>query len=50
MFPAGAIVGFRDARRTGPVHSGVTAGMSVAVATFSIYSLLVLVPSYFSMN
>jgi hypothetical protein len=42
MFLAWAVVAFNAARRTGRLQSGVTAGMSVALATFSIYSLLVL--------
>jgi hypothetical protein len=42
MFLAWAVVAFRAARRTGRLQSGVTAGMSVALATFSIYSLLIL--------
>ena len=42
MFLAWAAVAFRAARRTGRLQSGMTAGTAVACATFTTFSLLVL--------
>jgi len=42
MFFVWGVVSFRAARRTGRVLSGVTSGMTVALATFVVFDLLVL--------
>ncbi|HEY8165361.1 MAG TPA: hypothetical protein VIF83_07380 [Gemmatimonadaceae bacterium] len=43
MFFVWALVSFRAARRTGRLLSGVTAGLTIAFATFCAFDLLILV-------